>query len=210
VSAADRLADYVLGSLGADEARELDDLLLADAALRDERDAIAETFALLALSVPPVAPSPSARARLLAAVDGPARYAPFVDRLMVMFDLGRARMQELLSLIDVRAAWGPGPVAGVLLIHFDAGPAALAGDAGFVRVAAGVEFPTHRHAGYEHALVLEGSYVEVETGQIVRAGEVARRDDGTSHTFRALEDLTFAVALGEGIEIGGKPLAKKP
>lgn len=200
------LAAHVLELLDVDEARLLDEALATSPELRDERAALEAVVAGLALAVAPVAPSPAARARLLAAVDAEHRYAPLYARLTDLFDLSTARIRELLAMIPTPGAWTSGPCDGVSLLHFEAGPRALAVDAGFVRLAPGVEFPTHRHLGRERALVLEGAYLEVETGQVVRAGEAAERLPGSTHTFRALPgaDLVFAVVLEGPIEIGGQ------
>jgi anti-sigma factor ChrR (cupin superfamily) len=200
------LPAHLLELLDADEARDVEDALAASPRLREERAALEAVLGAVAFAVPPVAPSPGARARLLAAVDGEHRYAPLQDRLAALFDLTSARIQALLALIPGREAWTSGPCDGVSLLHFEAGPRALAVDAGFVRLAPGVEFPTHRHLGRERALVLEGAYLEVETGQVVRAGEAAERLPGSTHTFRALPgaDLVFAVVLEGPIEIGGQ------
>lgn len=203
MSLEDLLPEHILGTLSAEDAAELEQALAASPALRAEHDALAAAIAGIGLSVAPLAPSASARARLFAAVEREGRYAPFVARLASMFDLGRARVEALLSGMADAAAWTGGPARGIRLMHFEAGPGALAVDAGFVRVPPGVEFPAHRHTGREIALVMEGGYVEVESGQVVRAGERTERAGGTSHTFRALpgSDLLFAVVLEGDIEL---------
>ncbi len=203
MSLEDLLAEHVLGTLAAEDSAELEAALLDSPALRAEHDALADVIARIGLAVAPVAPSDAARARLFGAVEREGRFAPFVARLGALFDLPRARIEALIAAMADAASWTPGPGSGIRLMHFEAGPRALAVDAGFVRVPAGAVFPGHLHTGRERALVLEGAFQEVESGLVVRAGEHSEREAGTSHTFRALPgpDLLFAVVLEGDIEM---------
>jgi quercetin dioxygenase-like cupin family protein len=187
------MADYALGLLSprdraaADEERRASpELDLALAALEEEL-ALAATAAL----TPIAPPSP---ARLLAALDGPERFAAFVPAIMRVFDLGREAVRALLARVDELTAWQPSPIAGVREIHFQAGPAVLATDAGFVRMAAGLRFPRHRHLGPEIGVVLEGALHD--EGRIHFPGDVVEWPAHSVHEYQAgaQRDLLLMVA----------------
>lgn len=177
-----------------------------DPQLRAEADAVGEALSALAVALPSPSPHPDLRTRLLASASGPARFAPFIDRLARMIDVAADAARELLASIDRPGAWLPSPAPNVLLIHLPGGPAVAGLDAGFVRIAAGTPFPLHRHIGDERVLVLQGSYRD-STGATVRAGEQTHMPAGSEHHFTAgpERDLIYAVVFG-GIEIGGVPV----
>jgi len=106
--------------------------------------------------LPPVAPAPALRARLLETLKGPDRFRPFFAELARRFDLTVDAVRGLLAKVDDPAAWEATPSPWIKLIHFPGGPALGTADAGFVRVAAGGTFPRHTHQGPELAFVLEG------------------------------------------------------
>ena len=196
--------DHALGVMPAAERAQRE----REPRLRDEADAVAETLAALAVALPAVAPRPELRTRLLAAASGPARLAPFIDRLARMIDVAVDAARELLLSIDRPDSWQPSPAPNVRLIHLTGGPAVAGLDVGFVQVAAGTGFPLHRHIGDEHVFVLQGSYSD-SVGSTVRTGEQARMLADTEHHFTAgpERDLIFAVVVG-GIEIDGVPAGK--
>lgn len=201
------LQEYVFGTLNAEDRERVERALAESPSLRTELRELEAAASLFAREEAPLLrPPPSVRARVLDALDGEQRYAPFFDRLSELLDLSIDRVRALLASMSAPNAWGRGPCPGAGLIHFQAGPAAMAADAGFVRVPAGVTFPMHKHHGRERALVLQGSYVELETNLIVRTGELSTRETGSEHSFRALDgpDLIFAVVLEAPIEINGK------
>lgn len=201
------LHEYVFGTLSAEDRAQVERGLADSKELRAELRELEAAASLLAREEAPLLKPPvSLRARVLDAVDGEQRYAPFFDRLSALLDLSIDRVRALLASMQAPNAWGPGPCPGVGLIHFEAGPQAMAVDAGFVHVPVGVTFPAHKHHGRERALVLQGSYVELETNLIVRTGELSARAAGSEHSFRALEgpELIFAVVLEAPIEINGK------
>lgn len=201
----DELAELALGTLPAAHRAAIARDLGADALAAAEADA-AEALSSLAVALMPVAPSPGLRDRLMASARGPARFAPFIDRLARMVDLTGERVQALLASLSQPGTWQPTPGPNVHLVHFDGGPAVAAADAGFVRVAAGTMFPDHRHVGDETVLVLQGSYSDSD-GAVVRAGELAHKPTDTRHWFTAGpgEDLVYAVVVYGGIEIDGIP-----
>ena len=137
-----------------------------------------ETLGLLALLLAPIAPSTRARTRLLSAVSGsPSRFAPFFGRLASFFDLGVERIEEIMARITDPTSWEPGPLPGLMLMHFEGGPRCAAADVGLVRLEPGFCLPPHRHLSTETAMILEGGYRE-DTGRVYLPGDVHQNDEG--------------------------------
>lgn len=197
----DRLVEYVLGTLPAADREQLEREL--GPRLADEVTATGEALASLAVALPPVRPSPSLRERLLTSARGPARFAPFIDRLARLIDVAADRARELLASLELPATWQPSPGPNVHLVHLIGGPACAGADVGFVRVAAGTIFPPHRHLGEERVLILQGTYTD-NHGTIARAGDLIDMPADSSHHFTAGPevDLIYAVVVG-GIEVEG-------
>lgn len=201
----DELVELALGTLPAAHraaiARDVGPEALAAA-----ESETADLLSSLAVALPPATLPPGLRDRLLASARGPARFAPFIDRLARLVDLASDRAEALLASLSDPATWQPSPGPNVHLVHFDGGPACAGADVGFVRVAAGTTFPDHRHLGEEIALILQGSYVD-ETGAVLRAGDTVRMVKDTRHQLTAepAEDLIYAVVVFVGIEIAGLP-----
>lgn len=179
----------------------LDDL--RDMSPETAPDELAEALSSLSLALPPAAPSPGLRERLLASAARPEqRWAPFAGRLARLVDVAHDRARELLAAI-VRPDLWQRLLPGVDLLHLQGGPAVAGADVGFVRVAAGAAFPEHRHLGVERVLILQGGYRD-DGGQVARAGDLVELPAGSSHGFVALpdEDLIYAVVVG-GVEFPG-------
>jgi putative transcriptional regulator len=70
-----------------------------------------------------------------------------------------------------------------------------------VRLEPGAQLPFHRHADREHVLVLEGGYRDDQSGAEFWRGELDVREDGSAHSFTALEGVPCICAsvakLGE-------------
>jgi hypothetical protein len=152
----------------------------------------------------PVTASAAGRQRLLTAVSTPpGRYLPFLQRLSELFDLAPARVLEILNRVADAAAWQPGPLPGVELMHLDGGPRLAGADAGLVRMAPRLAFPTHRHSDRERILILDGSYHD-DTGKLWRSGDVHEMPAGTTHAYEVSpEGLLFALVLHGAVEIEG-------
>ena len=186
------LPAYALGALEGDEASRVERALAEDPVLAAELDALLEAGADLVAALPPEAPDPAVRARLLASVEG--RFARFAARFAQLFDVTLERARDLLAMADVPSAWEAGPGPGSALLHFAAGPRYASADAGFVRLAPGMTFPWHRHHGHEHCLVLAGEAVDSMCGTM-RPGDEATADGGTEHEFRTVGDEPYVFAV---------------
>lgn len=175
----------------------------------EERAAMARdpVLAKLGLSVEPVKPSTGALDRLLRTVSLTSRFERFArlvaDALGVTSDLG----QRLLDGIDRVVSWADSPWPGVRLYHLEGplGEAPIVAQAvvGFVRVAPGVTFPTHRHLGDETVVVVQGGLVD-DDGTVARPGDVIVRAAGSEHAFTASPgpDLVYLAVIRDGVAFG--------
>lgn len=109
--------------------------------------------ALLATTLPPVAPPSAIRERLMAALRGPERYAPHVPEVALRFGLGESQLRAAFARIDRSEAWMPGllPNSSMLVVHDEPGRAVV-----LARLEAGARIPHHRHAVRELTYVLDG------------------------------------------------------
>lgn len=159
---------------------------------------------LLALAVDPIAPPPEARARLMAALEGPARYLPFCAELAGHFALPQARMRELLASIDAPGTWklGTAPLEGHY--NFRPGPELLPLHGGFVRLLAGTGFPLHRHRSRELTFVLSGRLYD-DAGRRFPPGSAIAMAPGSAHSLSVTEEGPALLAvLSGGIELLGR------
>ena len=171
-----------------------------------------DVFAQLPLALPAPPPPPELRGRLLASVASVAsdavpagdrfdRFDRFLGRVAALLDVTASRARELVALIDDPAAWQRGP-ALTHVVHLQPGARVAHANCGFVSVRAGEAFPTHRHLGSEHVLVLQGGFT-VEGGGTFHAGDEDIAPAGSAHAFTALPgaELIFLVVLENGIEM---------
>ncbi len=204
------IPELVLGTLEDPARAEVEEHIDSCHRCAAEAAAAEEALSLLALALPPEAPSPAARTGLLASIveeeqrngrrPERGRLAPFADRLARFFDVSLERARALLELATDPRAWTAGPARGISLIHLSAGPQFAGTDAGLVRMAPGARFPLHRHIGHEFGLILEGGFTDAD-GTILRSGDQHDLNAGTSHDFAALpEGCIFAAVVHDGIE----------
>ena len=200
--ARDRLPEYVLGTLPAGEIEAIERALAAAPGLRREVDLMSEALAAAVLpTLMPAVPPPRGRSRLLAALDGASRFAPFLAALTLMFDLSADAVQGLLARIDDHAAWKPGFAPGLFYFDFAPGPRLAGADAGFIRLEAGGRFPRHSHLGDELSFVLEGQLREGD--QIYGPGSLLERGKASAHDFTSSGDRALVlVTVHEGISLG--------
>jgi anti-sigma factor ChrR (cupin superfamily) len=179
------LPEHALGTLPPEQAAQLQAELGRSPALARELDGIVAALVRAAEALPPVAPDPSVRARLLRTLDSADRFAPFVARLTGLLDLTADAVRKLLTHIDDAAAWEPG-LPGMEMQHFAAGPRLATADAGFVRLQPGQSFPRHRHLGPEVSMVLEGAMCDGD--RVYGPGQVLELAEGSEHSYSASSD----------------------
>ena len=194
----DLIPDYVLGALPAEEQRHVDALIAQSPDLRREVDRVTEALVTTAAKVPPVAPAPSLRARLLRTLDTVDRFAPFLDDLTRLFELPVETIRKLLARID-----GPEwettllgvQLHGSELFHFPVGPRLRETGAagGVLRVKAGVTFPQHRHHGNEVTYVLEGGYIA--DGRTYGPGSSIEMTGGSEHDYRSAPERDLVIMV---------------
>lgn len=188
-----RVPDYALGLLSDCEKKEMAARLASTPELEAELALFEEALARRASRLRVVEPSSAVRDRLLATLSNVDRFRPFLGKLAEMVDQPADFVRGLLTRMDDGTLWEPGPLPGLHVAHFEPGPRAQAADAGFVRVAAGVAVPRHRHIGDEVSFVLEGTLCE--DGVRHYPGQVLQSAKGTVHGFSAgaERDLVFVV-----------------
>jgi hypothetical protein len=143
------------------------------------------------------------RARLLEALDPYQRFARFERAVADLLQVSPAQAAAALRSIDDGAAWQV-QAPGVAYLPVAASPDAGFFLAGFLRVAAGLEFPLHEHLGEEVTLVLQGAFEESQSRAVFRPGEPSRMPAGSRHTFRALPggpDLVGLVTVKTGVRL---------
>jgi anti-sigma factor ChrR (cupin superfamily) len=154
----------------------------------------------LVLGLEPSKPGASLRDTLMGAISTKARFLPFLDRMMRIFDLPEAQAQKELDTIDQPDAWEQ-MMPGVAVRDFESGDATGEAHGGLVRVEPGHAFPRHSHVGEETVLVLQGQ-LEDDEGRRYRAGDVIISDDQTDHELRVVgEQAVLYAALVIAIEI---------
>lgn len=188
------LAEYALDVLSEQERAQVE-AWLDDAELQAELRALTDAFADYAEALPAAAPSAEARARLMAAAAGPDRYSAVMNTVARVCDLTVDAVRAVLHFVDEDARWLPGPMPGILIQHFDHGPAAAGADTGFVRYPPNLAFPRHRHVGQETTIVLDGSFTDHD-GRVYAAGDVLTYADATEHQFTVGPDgLTIVICF---------------
>jgi hypothetical protein len=158
---------------------------------------------LLSGALEPLPPPTGARARLMAALEGSARYLPFCTELARHFALPESRMRELLACIDAPSTWkhGASPLEGHYNFRPGAELAPLHG--GFVRLLAGAGFPLHRHRDRELTFVLSGE-MEDENGTRFQPGSAIEMPAGSVHALGVSGETPALLAvLSGGIELLG-------
>jgi len=148
--------------------------------------------------------APTARARLLAALETTHRFDDLEAEVADLLDLPLAEAARLLLDVDRPSVWEPGPHAKCQLFHVTGGARVRDAVTGFVRIAPDAGFPEHEHLGPESVLVLQGAFRDAG-GRIVRAGELARMPAESSHSFEVFGDLPllYLAVVQRGVVVGG-------
>lgn len=174
-----------------------------------ERRALAELFATLA-ALAPAADAPAVtrgRERLLATVsESSERFSPLFGKLTEFFDLSAEALRAEFERAGRDSEWEQGPLPWVSLFHFAGGPKVAGLDTGFVRIKKGMPFPSHRHQGSEHVLILDGGYHD-DAKRWWGPGDLHVMSEGSEHSLQmsAEQDVLLAVILSAEIQVVGAP-----
>ncbi|MDX2015408.1 MAG: hypothetical protein SFW67_34775 [Myxococcaceae bacterium] len=159
------LAEYLLGTLEADEAAEVAKELERSSEARERLESVRAR-----LEAPPPTDGWSGFNAVAAWLEGGRRFEHLVPRLAALFEVSETAGRALVDTLDDDDVWEDGPADGVEVMQVDAGPGRVA-VVYRVQPGSSVRLPRGR------VLVLEGSYrdgqnVEVWRGQLdERPGE---------------------------------------
>jgi quercetin dioxygenase-like cupin family protein len=187
----------------SERTRELPEFVrdvLADGPLEGARD-----LERLPELLSPITPGEHSLGRLMQVIaEPPLRYAPFYDRLGVLWDLPEERVVDALARARDEREWRRAPLPGLKLLRLEGGPRAASANCYLAHFAAGLSFPEHRHRGTESVLVLEGSYTD-RGGQVYRSGDVHEMSEGSEHGFLVAPDEPCVAAVRHhGIEFSSR------
>lgn len=150
---------------------------------------------------------PGLRERLMSALPHSSRFERFADAVAELLDIERPRALRLLDQLDNRDLYNE-LMPGIELFWVRGGPRVADAVRGFVRVAAGLNFPEHEHFGEEHVLVLQGSFIDPSRDLTFRPGDIDNMPAGTSHLHIVPADGTDLLMLSvvhKGVSVGGQP-----
>lgn len=200
------LTDYALGVLSAEGRLQVEAELTRSPELRRELAEIEASLAAMAVALPPLEPDPDRRAILLASAQTQGHFRSFVEPLAELFDVAHEQVQTILGWIADPRRWEPGPMPGIEMLRCQPGPKAAAWEVGFLRFAAGLVFPPHRHLGEDTVLVMSGEFKDLASGELHRSGDRIVKAKGTEHSFVVSDDEPCLLATRfPGIEILGPP-----
>jgi quercetin dioxygenase-like cupin family protein len=154
----------------------------------------------MSLSAPAVAPSSRLLANVRSYLRG-ASFDGFARRFSALFDVPSSRAVEILAGIR-RGDRFEAVMPGMTAFAFEGGPRVEGASCLAARFAAGSRHPLHRHRGEEHVLVLEGTYRDSATGDVVGVGDVAHMPAGSEHALEVLGTTDCVAAI---LVIGGCP-----
>jgi quercetin dioxygenase-like cupin family protein len=185
-----------------------------DAFLRDlmeypELESLSPAQLTAALSEPldtSAAPATDLRSQLMAAVPETGRFERFADTVSQLLDIDRSRAERLLDQLDNHSLFYE-LMPGIELYWVEGGPRVANAVRGFVRVAAGLEFPEHEHHGEERVLVLQGAFRDPTQERTFRPGEVSVMPEGSSHLHIIPEDgpdLLILSVVQQGVTVGAQ------
>lgn len=142
-----------------------------------DRERDAAPWSLLARALDPEQPPAEHRARLLAALQGPERWAPFTKEIASIFTVAPDAVRAALARIADPTAWQPAILPGS---SFTTTPELAQARTVITRLPPGTRIPTHRHAERELTYVLDGELIE--DGRHSRgAGQLLDMHAGTEH-----------------------------
>ncbi len=199
MNAHDLVFEYVLGALSEEETKAFEAELEKSPDLAKQVADANDAFTALPMALAPVAPDTDVKARLMKSVAGSDRFLPFAADVARYADLAVEKVRELFKKID--GEWEDGPFPGIKLIHFDGGPQACAADVGFVTLPAGLEFPRHKHHGFEVNYILVGAMID-DDGTRYGPGEAIEKTEKDVHAFKIPDESDTIIFIGNnGFEI---------
>jgi len=146
---------------------------------------------LLAEGLEPSAPDSAVRARLLEALRGAERWAPFAGEVARAFGVELGAAREALTRIHDPSAWVPGFWPGSRLLIT---PKLMQAQTVISELPPGIRIPRHRHAGRELTYVLDG--VLVENGSLRHgAGALLEMTGGSEHEVSVPDDSECLVVF---------------
>jgi putative transcriptional regulator len=163
---------------------------------------LSATSAAISLALPPVRPDASLRARLLASVSHLERFTPFAPRLAALADLSRSEARRALHVFAKPEKMPETGLPGFRASPLPTGPRLSKATAVLASLSPGAGVPRHRHLGEERVLVFQGAF-ETDDGRVVRAGEEAHCEAGTSHAIRPVagDEPCFCAIINDlGVE----------
>ncbi|MDP2314652.1 MAG: cupin domain-containing protein [Pseudomonadota bacterium] len=173
------LPDWMNGALAPHVSAEVLDHLDTCPECNAAFAAYEEILGALALTLAPVAPDPSVRARILDTASS-GRLHRFSGLVSALFACGDTEARAALDLIDDAEGWSPSPFPGITQKLIEGAPPNHL--MGFIRLPAGVFLPWHEHLGAERTLVLQGRLLDND-GRVWAPGEEMPGTKGSRHTF---------------------------
>jgi quercetin dioxygenase-like cupin family protein len=174
---------HALGALGQEEAQAFAEHLKEGCKLcTEELRACEWVVSQLGCNVPSVQPRPAVRARLFANLAAETVPAAGAEQPTPSPNSDLSQFQFLRSSKGHWQEFGSGVSVKILSID----PTKKRSTA-LVRMAAGTRLPKHRHLATEEVYVLEGD-CHVAPGQVLRAGDYFRAEEGSVH------EVTFTEA----------------
>jgi quercetin dioxygenase-like cupin family protein len=170
----------------------------------DEAERLSPSQLAAALDECTSEPPADLRSRLMAALPETKRFERFNAVVSQLLDITPERAERLLDQLDNRSQFYE-LMPGIELFWVEGGPRVANAVRGFVRVAAGLEFPEHEHHGEEHVLVLQGAFRDPTQDRTFRPGELSVMPKGTSHMHIVPEggpDLLILSVIQEGVSVG--------
>lgn len=161
---------------------------------------------LLAEAASPTAPPVGQREALLRELADTPRFERFADTVAALLDIEHCAACALLDQLADRDNFVEA-LPGVELFWVEGGPRVANAVRGFVRVAAGRQFPEHEHAGEERVLVLQGAFEDPSRGCSFYPGDLDTMPAGSCHDHRVPEDgpdLLVLAVVDVGMKVAGQ------
>ena len=171
----------------------------------EEGASLDEFAALLAGGLSPAAPAPGHRQRVLLAATQEGRFHRFAEPVAALLDLNATAARALLDQLHDETVWTSDVPPPAVAFWVRGGPRVEGCVRGFVRIPHGASFPDHEHLGEERGFVLQGAFVDPDSGERFRAGDSFTMPAGSKHQPYVPADgldLLFLVVVAGGYRVG--------